>query len=67
MSMTIKQWLETIPDDLVRTKALHNLWNDRANDQAYSLAHALFTGFLWYRAPEKYDYWKKVHESLKKI
>lgn len=61
----VKQYLQEIPDDNIRTKALKNLQVERANDRANGLAHAIFTAFLWHRTPEKFAYWSAIHHNIR--
>lgn len=63
---TVKEYLEWIPDQEIREKALRNMWSDRQNDYCNSLEHAIFVGFLWFKSPEGYDYWKKIHAGFNK-
>lgn len=61
---TVKQFLEKIPDEKVRNRALKNLYKERELDQCVSISHAIFTAFLWHRSPELYSYWKAIHHNF---
>lgn len=62
---TVQQYFSEIADKNIRTRALRNMHVERAGDICKSLEHALFTGFLWHRTPEKYLYWSAVHHNIK--
>lgn len=62
---TVKQYMETIPDPDIRARALRNMHKERELDQCKSLEHAVFTGMLWHRTPELYEYWAAVHHNIK--
>lgn len=63
--MTVKEYLQQIPDEEIRARALKNLDSEKANDQANSLEHAIYWAFRWHRAPEGFSYWKDYHTRLK--
>jgi len=63
--MTVKQYLEAIPDPVIRSKALENLWKEYGQEWTISADAALFRAFIWHRTMEGYKYWNDVHDQLK--
>lgn len=64
---TIKEYLQEIPSQEHREKALANLDSEKTNDLSRSVEHALYAGFSWYRSPEGIQYWNDYHKQLQNI
>lgn len=62
---TILEWFETIPDPIIREKAIRN-YNPKYNatEVTWSLYRALLIGFGWRDTPEGFEYWNTYHNSL---
>ena len=61
----VKQWLGTIASKKVRGQAMRNLYTASADWEAESLYAALKNAFVWYRAPEGFDYWADIAEGMR--
>lgn len=61
--MTIEQWLQELPEP-VRSQALANMWWERAKDECDTLPNALHNAFLWFRSPERFDYWQSIYNAI---
>jgi hypothetical protein len=62
--MSIKDWLQTIKDPIVRKQALYNMYlnNDffycyHYTNKADSLYESLQWAFMWSDSPQGYEYW----------
>jgi hypothetical protein len=62
----ISEWLETIKNDIIRTKALKN-FDLQGNEDKYvrSLADAFNDAFTWYITPEQDEYWRDIYSKLR--
>ena len=61
---TIEQWLQDLPEP-ARSQALKNMWWEDKDSRYCSLDLALAQAFNWSTSPEKCQYWKDIHNSLK--
>lgn len=62
--MTVLQYLEQIPDQEIRDKAIKNLFKECGTEWTTSLPAALKRAFLWHRSAEGFQYWDLVHKKL---
>ena len=61
---TVEQYLQEIPDPVIRAQALKNLWKEYGQEWALSLPLALGRAFLWTRSAEGYKYWYEIWLQL---
>lgn len=64
MKKTVLQYLELIPDPVIRKQAINNHFKEYGQEWCMSIDAALFRAFNWNRSPQGYAYWKKVHDDL---
>jgi hypothetical protein len=60
--MTIKKWLELLPDG-VRERALHNLRADRMLDDSPTMSRAIDEAFTWSTSSEGEDFWSQLYSA----
>jgi hypothetical protein len=67
---TIKDWLETITNPIVRKQATHNIYMNnsrkswlitkRYTENALNMQSAIRYGFAWNTTIEGFDYWQNI-------
>lgn len=62
--LTVREYLQLIPDPDARERALKNCYKEIAGEWSVSLPKALYRAFLWHKSPEGFAYWNQVHDSL---
>ena len=60
---TLRGWLETIPDAVIRESALRQLFARVASNQASSLPMALSSAFDWRLSDEGFDFWNTCRSA----
>jgi hypothetical protein len=68
--MTIKHWLQTIKDPIVRKHAIHNIYINNSikfgliakhyTENVLDIESAIRYGFFWSSTKEGYDYWHNI-------
>lgn len=58
------QWLKTIEDKDVRSKALTNCTKNSGVKLYSSLSKTLRVAFIWDFSPEGYKYWNKITNKI---
>ena len=64
VNKTIEQWLQEIPDPLIKERALKNMFWEYAQDNAPTLSSALRTAFNFVRSPEGPKYWMEIWQKF---
>lgn len=61
MALTIKQWFESIEDEIVRELALNYLDDRFADVEVEDISSALIEGFTWEKTAQRHDYWERIY------
>jgi hypothetical protein len=61
---TVKQYLQEIPDPVIRDQALQYCYQEYAGERCTDLPAAVARAFLWFQTPEKFKYWYQVYKDL---
>lgn len=65
---TIKEWLESIPDETIRNQAIKNTGLVQYKGYSSSLSSAIARAFVWSGSPEGHEYsgslkpWRKQRD-----
>jgi hypothetical protein len=62
---TTYQWLQTIPNEIIRATAIANMWWEDSESVQPDLLTAIRQAFNWSLSPEGFAFWKEVEDSLK--